>query len=132
MRDFRQRLEAQADRSHSTLAKSLAPEEIRPGDFVAILHVVCELPSFLWCADASTLPLGEPVRVQFAPEHGGVPLKVKSVCLPFVLVKSPFGDTRSLDVRRYRLARLDKSYATTAWKAHKTARSRRKCEWLAT
>jgi hypothetical protein len=104
------------------LAKSLAPEEIRPGDFVAVLHVTCELPSFLWCADALTLPCHEPVRIRFVPTSESVPLKVKQVCLPYVLVKSPSGHSRTLDVRRYRLARLPQRYAQAAWKAHKRAR----------
>ena len=91
-----------------------------------MLHVICELPSFLWVADASTLPLHEPVRMQFVPESAGMPLKVEAICLPFVLVKLPTRDRQSLDVRRYRLARLDPAYATACWKAHKNAARRRK------
>jgi hypothetical protein len=105
----------------ATLAKSLAPEEILPGDYVALLHVACELPSFLWCAEASTLPLQEPVRIRFVPEGGGIPLKVRAVCLPFVLVKVPQGGRTTLDVRHNQFARLDRTYAVKAWKAHKAA-----------
>jgi hypothetical protein len=106
--------------ANCTLAQALAPEDIQPGDYVARLYVTCELPSFFWCADALTLPLREPVRMQFVPTSEGVPLKVKSVCLPYVLVKSPSGHARTVDVRRYRLARLDRAYARSAWKAHKS------------
>ena len=113
---------------NSTLAKVLAPEEILQGDFVTMLHVICELPSFLWCADASTQPLHEVIRIQFLPAEGGVPLKVESVCLPFVLVKRPRGDQRTLDLRRCRLARLDRAYASAAWKAYEKGRSKRKCK----
>ena len=96
------------------------------GDFVTMLHTITELPSCMWCADASTLPLHEPIRIQFMPLHAGIPLKVQSVCLPFVLVKRPFGDQQTLDVRQCRFARIDREYATEAWKAHKKHRSKRK------
>jgi hypothetical protein len=131
MRPSKQRqLEKAVRDAQSTLAKALAPEDICAGDFVAILHVVAELPSFLWCADPSTWPAREPVRIQFVPEAGGVPLRVKSVCLPFVLVKLPFGDEKSLDVRRCQLARLDRAYAKRAWKAHKENGAKRRFDWL--
>jgi hypothetical protein len=109
----------------SGLAKVLAPEDIRPGDLVTILHVVQELPSFFWREAAAPLPSHEPVRIPFLPEHGGVPLKVKSVCLPFVLVKTPSGAKRTLDVRQHQLARLDEPFATAAWKGHKRSRAGR-------
>lgn len=110
----------------STVAKALAPEDIRLGDFVTILYAITELPSFLWCADAATLPLHEPIRYQFVPEKAGIPLKVKSICLPFVLVKHPCGDRRTLDVRQCRLARLDWGYASVTWKAYRTAKAKHK------
>jgi hypothetical protein len=111
-------------RGNSTLAKALAPEEIRRGDFVTLLSVTYEVPSYFWDADASTLPRDEPVRIRFVPECGGVPLKVQSVCLPFVLVKVPAGDRSTIDVRRCRLARLDRTYAARSWKAYKKALSK--------
>ena len=112
--------------SRATLAKALAPEEIRPGDFVAQLYLIAELPSFLWHADAATLPLDDPIRMRFVPDDGGIPMKVKSVCLPFVLVKLPTGKKQSLDVRLCRLARLDPAYAAVIWKGHRKARAKRK------
>jgi hypothetical protein len=102
----------------STLAKPLAPEEIRERDFVAILYVVAELPSFLWCADTSMLPADEPVRIRLTAGCGGIPLRVRSVCLPFVLVRTPHGDQQTIDVRTCQLARLAPRFARKAWKAH--------------
>jgi hypothetical protein len=97
----------------------LGPEDVRAGDYVALLHVVHELPSFWWCDGIATVRPDEPVRIPFVPRNGGVPLRVRSVCLPFILVKAPSGELRNLDVRRYRLARLDRAHALAAWKARK-------------
>jgi hypothetical protein len=101
------------------MAKVLAPEDMRAGDYVAVLHVVYELPSFLWCGDVSSVRVDEPIRVPFMSRQGGVPLQVRSVCLPFILVKTTSGALRNLDVRRHLLARLDRAYARIAWKASK-------------
>ena len=110
-----------------SLAKVLAPEDVRVGDYVALLHVVCEIPTFCWYDDAPMLPRDEPVRIAFTPECGGVPLCVKSVCLPYVLVKRPTGEKQTLDVRRSRLARLNRDYAAVAWRSLRSnARRRRK------
>lgn len=106
-----------------SLAKPLAPEEIRVGDYVSLLHVFYDLPSFFWCDDSALQRREELVRLCYLPETAGVPLKVKSVCLPFVLAKQPNGDRQTLDVRRVRLARLDREYATAAWKLCKKKNS---------
>jgi len=107
-------------------AKALAPEDVRTGDYVALLHVVREIPSFWWCGEMGPIRADEPVRIPFLPNNGGMPLRVRSVCLPFILVKTPSGNLRHLDVRRHRLARLDPKHALAAWKACK--KSRRKPE----
>jgi hypothetical protein len=103
----------------STLARALAPEDIRRGDYVALLDEVWELPSFWWCADATLLPPDVPVRIRFIPREEAVPLRVLQVCLPFVFAKHPTGSKRTVDIRRTRLARLHRRYAATAWKAYK-------------
>ena len=116
-----QSLDRQATASNSAVVKALAPEDIQPGDFVTLLHVIREVPSYFWCADASLLPVDEPVRIQLVPYGSGRPLKVESICLPFVLVKRPSGKRRTLDVRTCRLARLDEQFGAVSWKAHKKA-----------
>ncbi len=103
------------------LAKALAPEEIRAGDFVTPLYVVAEVPSYWWCGESWELPRDEPVRIRFTPTTDGVPLRVKSVCLPFVLVKCPGGAAGMIDTRKCQLARLDDPHARRAWKALKRA-----------
>src|SRR5687767_426293 len=101
------KLEGHRAAAAATLAKALAPEEICAGDYVTPLSMIAEVPSFWWCAEAWNLPLEEPVRMRFLATCDGVPLRVQSVCLPFVLVKRPGGHSVTNDVRRCQLARLD-------------------------
>lgn len=108
----------------ATLAKTLAPEEICPGDFVTLLHIIAEVPSFYWLSESWTLPVDQPVRIRFTSPSDGLPLKVTSLCLPFVLVKQVSGEQGTLDVRKCQLARLNRRYAKRAWKSYKRARKR--------
>jgi hypothetical protein len=119
-------MDRRADSADSKTAKVLAPEDVRAGDFVALLHVVEEILSFWWCGGIGATRPEEPVRVPFVPKNGGVPLRVRSVCLPFILVKAPSGKLRNLDVRLCRLARLDRAHARAAWKASKKRLRNRK------
>ena len=99
----------------TSIAASVAPEDLKCGDFVAVQNEVIEFPSFFWC---ETVPSqrDEMVRLRFLPAGSGTPLKVKTICLPFVFVKSPFGQCETLDIRRVQLVRLKKHYAKMVWK----------------
>lgn len=109
-----------SEAAQATLAKPLAPEDVRPGDFVTLLFVIAEYGSFWWFMESWDQPPEEPVRIRYTPgSSGGIPLKVRSVCLPFVLVKAPSGDHSTLDLRTCQLARLSRSHARRAWKAIK-------------
>jgi hypothetical protein len=122
MANSQQTDEFQTERGGS-LAKPLAPEEIRVGDFVSPLHVFYDFPSFFWCCDSAIERREETIRIRYLPESAGVPLKVKSICLPFVLVRQANGDRQTLDVRKVRLARLGADYAAAAWKLCKKKNS---------
>jgi hypothetical protein len=111
--------------SASTLAKALAPEEIRAGDFVAVLHEIVEWPSWFWCDDATLGPREEVVRMCTTPREVAAPLKVRAVCLPFVLVREPNRRQHTIDVRRHRLARLDATFARAARRACRRAVKKR-------
>jgi hypothetical protein len=114
----------QPSQNSSTLAKALAPEEVRTGDYVTLLHEYTEMPSYYWCNDSTLVAPDEVIRVRYLPTaDAGTPLEVQSICLPFVLVKHPSGEERPLDLRKFRVARLTKSYATRAWDAFKTSAS---------
>lgn len=120
---------------HSTLAHAIAPEDIREGDFVAVLAEVDELLPIgvlFECTPLNQPRSVEPVRIQWMPCGESVPLKVEAVCLPWVLVKAPLSPAariygfvdrhapytllRTLDVRRYRLARLTPEYGRRVWR----------------
>jgi hypothetical protein len=105
--------------AEATLAKVLAPEDIQPGDFVTPLSMVSELPSFWWCGGSWNLPHDQPVRVRLTSGCDGIPLRVKSLCLPFVPIKSPNGQESTIDLRKCQVARLDQEFARLSWKAYK-------------
>ena len=79
------------------VGRSVAPDDLRCGDFVSILSEIAEYPSFLWCHDSQLLAPNEPVRIQWRPDDGGMPLKIKAICLPYVFAKAPTGHRRILD-----------------------------------
>jgi hypothetical protein len=112
--------DANSKRSDSSLAKALAPEEIRRGDFVTPLYVISEWPSWFWDEDALH-SREEPVRICSTPAGDAEPMLVRRICLPFVLVKTPSGDERTLDVRKCRLARLERKFADESRRASRKA-----------
>jgi hypothetical protein len=104
------------DREGNSLAAQVAPEDLRRGDYVAVLSEIVELPSFLW---NDALPGGqdELVRLRRLPTGDRAPLKVEAICLPFVFVKQPCGQFQTIDARLASLVRLEKDYARTVWKS---------------
>lgn len=101
------------DTQTRTLAKALAPEDIRPNHYVALLYVVDDYVSCGDIAEGSWRQV-EPTRVRTVPPYTPPPMKVIEVCLPYVLVKEADGDVRTLDVRRYHLARVTSRFGRTA------------------
>ncbi len=109
----------------TSLAALVAPEDLKIGDFVAVLNEIAEYPAIVWC-DPGMDATDDLVRVQFCATDGGMPLKVKAICLPFVYVESPVGSTQTIDIRRIQLVRLKKRYSKTIWKDLHKKRSRKK------
>jgi hypothetical protein len=103
--------------TRNELAKTLAAEDVRRGDYVSVLYEIVEFPSFFWCSDSWALPPDQPVRLKWRTADCGLPLKVKAVCLPFVFVKKPCGEYRTLDLRHHVLVRLTPQYGRAVWKA---------------
>ncbi|WP_139228319.1 hypothetical protein [Planctomicrobium piriforme] len=102
--------------SESRLAQRLAPEDVRCGDFVTTLNEVVEVPSFVWYSEAANLAPDQMVRLTRRAEDAGVPYRVASICLPFVLVRGPAKQVRTLDLRQHQIVRLSKTYGKKVWK----------------
>ncbi|HWL09421.1 MAG TPA: hypothetical protein VNQ76_13520 [Planctomicrobium sp.] len=98
------------------MARILAPEEVRCGDFVSLLNEVIEIPSFFWCGDQVMSPPEEPIRWCRRVPDAGVPYRVVSVCLPFVCLRGPGKSVKMIDMKQVQLARLSRSYGKRVWK----------------
>jgi hypothetical protein len=101
-----------------TISRPLAPEDIRPGDYVSLLHVTTEFVPF-FCAEDLQFRRIEPVRITCMP-RSIEPMEVVEVCLPFVLVRRPDDRHETLDVRRHQLARLSERFGKKAFKRIKS------------
>ena len=99
----------------TTFVRTVAPEDIGVGDFVALSTIVFQFPSYLWSADCHLLPPSKPVRIEFLPFEPGVIWQVKAVCIPFVYGRS-FDDTsKILDVRQCKLVRISDEFSNCVW-----------------
>lgn len=96
------------------VCRRVAPEDLRPGLFVAVLSVVHEVytPTALEMADFRP---PRPVRVVCNGCASGEPLLVVSVCVPFVQVEDARGNLRTLDVRREQLGAVAEAYGLEAF-----------------
>lgn len=109
----------------TTTCRSIAPEDVRVGDFITQMQTVEELPSFFW-DDASLQSSEQPVRYIRTSQQSGIPARVRSICLPFVFVELATGSFRTWDLRLCRIAQMSCSHARLVWKELKPVRSRRK------
>ncbi len=105
----------------TTVAARVAGEDIKQGDYVAVLDEVLELPSFFWSCSGSMLPPDEMVKIRYRPSKAGLPFKVLAVCLPFVYVKLPRAELVTLDTRQTQIVRLHRKSARTAWRQLRAA-----------
>lgn len=104
----------------ASLAATVAGDDLEAGQYVAVLAEIREYLSIFWDDRAGCgLSPQETVRIPFAPTLAGEPLRIEAICLPFVFVKSPSGEHRSLDIRNVRLARLNAEYAKFVLKKSK-------------
>src|SRR5262245_31309621 len=101
----------------TTVAATVAGEDVHCGDYVTVMNETCDVPSYMW--DQAMLPAGELVRLKLIPSEAGVPLKVFAVCLPFVYARTTTDDVCMLDLRRQQIVRLDRSAAKEVWSALK-------------
>lgn len=100
----------------STVAATVAAEDVSCGDYVAVLSYVYELPTYLWATCSDYLPAEEIIRVKMIPDDAGAPLKVLAICLPFIYAVTATGEMKTLDLRRQQIVRLDRASAKQVWK----------------
>ena len=96
----------------STVARTLPPEDIAPGDYVAIATRTGQ-----YLDDEGTT--GVPTRLRmlrfaYIPCDAGTPRRVVAVCLPFVTTRLPSGKHEVIDLRLADLFRLDRKAAKAA------------------
>ncbi len=96
-----------------TIAQRLAPEDVVPGIYVAILGLSQEYVKVE--DDASGQPRVKRVSVTIRACADGQPRLVVAVCLPFVMTQLADGKREPLDVRQHLLVRLDADYALEAF-----------------
>ena|SRR5690349_9822176 len=104
----------------TSASTAVAPEDLSPGCYIAVLHVIAEHIPFASGAEFFEKH-SAPIKFRWLPGTGCPPMKVIGICLPFVLVRQPNGKVRTLDVRRHRLARLSDQYGRKAFRAIKAA-----------
>lgn len=101
-------------------ARPIAPDDLRRGQYVAVLHEIRDY-HYVNC-ESGTL---RSARVSVTPPYTDYPVKVASVCLPYVFVEEANGDTDILDVRLNALALVPARFAAMI---HDRERRRRKRE----
>lgn len=111
-------VEKMESKTESQTVRRLAPEDVRKGQFVTVHRRIGEV---FWLANACESAFVEPsvkvLRYGYTPNQSGLPLRVKEVCLPFVLVNSPQGRVVTLDTRSVEMVELSESYGKAAFKA---------------
>jgi hypothetical protein len=98
--------------------QSLAADDVDVGDFVVVMHVTLQYPSFLWCHEPVAFSRPEMIPLSWMPCDGGKPLEVIAVCIPFLLVERVDGTRETLDLRQCRIARTSPEFAKKVRKAH--------------
>lgn len=107
-------VDASTEVSH--VAARVAPEDLRTGDYVAVLSITREFPSFYWCSEMVSITPEVPIRIVFQDYLSGTPLKIKGICLPFVFLKQPGGNHCNMDVRQVQFVKLNSEFAQMVWK----------------
>lgn len=102
----------------SELACSVAPEELRVGEFVCVLKSVFQMVA--GGPFSSELRKPEVITLQMVPTECDPPRKVLAINLPFVFVRRFDGKHEMLDVRRYKLARVTDAFARLVRKRLRT------------
>ena len=100
------------------VTKFVGPEDIIPGDYITPMS---ERPEYLWFSKEGEFShskvdvLSPKVRSRMS----GLPLRVKEICIPFVVAKTPFGGLLVLDTRKIDFGLLNYGFAKRLFKTLK-------------
>ena len=82
------------------------------GDNVVLAEMILEFGTFSWCgADLTVRPPEDPIRIPYRPHDAHHPMRVKRICLPYVLCKAIDKRHQVVDLRQVKLARVDPEFA---------------------
>lgn len=98
-----------------TLARTLAPDDVRPGMYIAPLLRLDERQPNVFDA-TPTVSADGVIRSVRIPTGSATPALVVDVCLPYLFVRSPRGTYRVLDGRRFKLARVSDAFGTRVFR----------------
>lgn len=93
--------------------RQIAPDDIKIGDYVAITHEYVQYIDS-YASEASGQLTLQRVSEIYESDDVGTPLLVMRVCLPFVLVGKPDKKYATIDIRRFKIVKLDDQYALDA------------------
>lgn len=96
----------------TTATRSLAPEDVKQGDYIAVSHTIGQFVSA--CSEWNKTM--EIARLRYVPCDAGDPLQVEAICLPFILVRDPDDDHQTIDLRLQDIVKLDKAFGKLAFK----------------
>jgi hypothetical protein len=100
----------------STLARPIAPEDIKVGTYVMTLHRCYQIPM------SKCSVIGDPeiviIPVVMRPFFTELPSKVVQVCLPYIVVERENRKTDIIDTRAEMLALVSNEFGKKARKPH--------------
>lgn len=117
-----------ATTKHRSTARSLAPEDVRPGQYVIITQVVYEFLPYAYLFEINRSQPIELLRIAYTSPDCK-PMRVVDVCLPVVVVKMPTGEHNTLDTRQVRLARVPLRFGRDTFIRLRRKRKRKKEAW---
>lgn len=101
--------------SQLTTTRTIAPDDLRRGSYIAISVRVHEFIRGRF--DEYCRPLTIERIAALPDEDDLLPMKVLSVCVPFVLVQKPDGSARAIDLRQNRVSLVDPAFGRAAFRA---------------
>lgn len=112
----------QKERAETTACRTVHPEDLAVGEYVAVLQQSYQLGTYVWCGlDPHQFRPSEPVELTLRGSFDGL-LEVKEICFPLILCTDCDANVVVLDSRSTQLGRLSAAFASS-YKAAKKAKA---------